>query len=301
MRKRQLVPLEINLFKRLQEMEDALATDLELSTISKDIAYYISDLYSKVVVDGKTQNRKLLERIDFQEAMSLRNTAEELKRRLNRPEFEPLLNDYPLNILNFDQLNRVGACKAFMTLEELETACMVMDVLDKHWESWLDELTDITLMYFEMDGFVRSLEPKLVDDWRLSLCRNHIIEGVEASNRTIQSIIRGQLLNATQQEVNAYLANKESYIDRSALFTGNTMMTEAGIMDIIGGYVETFHSVTVKDEKTCKTCQAIEEEQTADPVPMDEYAPGVTAPPFHAFCRRYIEVNWKEGNEDDSD
>ena len=294
MRKRKLVPLEINLYKRLQETEDALADALELSTVSKSIPYYISDLYSKVVVDGKTQNRKLLEHIDIQEALSLRNTAEELKRRLSNPEFEPILNDYPLNIQRFDQLNRVGACKAYMSMEELKTACMVIDVLDNHWRDWLDELADVTLMYFELGSLAKALEPHLMDDWRLALCRNHVIEGVEASNRTIQSIIRGQLLNATQQEVDAYLANKESYIDRSALFTGNTMVTESGIMDIIGDYVDAFHSVTVKDDKTCKTCREIEEEQTADPVPMDEYAPGVTAPPFHSFCRCYIEVIWKD-------
>lgn len=294
MRKRSLIPLEINLFKRLQEMEDALAENLELSTISRSIPYYIADLYSKVVVDGKLKNNKLLERIDIQEAISLRNTAEELKRRLNSPEMEPILNDYPLNIVRFDQLNRVGACKAYMTMEELKTACMVMDVLDRHWQSWLDEMTDVALMYFEMGNLVRALEPHLVDDWRLSLCRNHVIEGVEASNRAIQSIIRGQLLAATQQEVAAYLTAKESFIDRSALFTGNTMMTESALMDIIGDYVEAFHSVTVKDNKTCKTCTEIEEDQLDNPVPMEDYSPGITAPPFHAFCRCYIEVIWKD-------
>lgn len=295
MRKRQLVPLEINLFKRLQETEDALTQDLELSTISSSIPYYISDLYSKVVVDGKPTSRKLLERISIQEALSLRNTATELKRRLSRPEFEPLMNDYPLNIQQFDQLNRVGACKAFMTMEELKTACMVMDVLHNHWKDWLDEMTDVTLMYFEMGNLVKALEPHLMDDWQLSLCRNHVIEGVESATRTIQAIMRGQSLELTQQEVNAYLTRKESYIDRSALFTGNTMVTEYGIMDIIWDYVDAFHSVTVKDDKTCQTCRDIEEEQNAEPVPMEEYAPGVTAPPFHEFCRCYIEVIWKEG------
>lgn len=301
MRKRQLVPLEINLFKQLQDTEDALAQDLELSTISSSIPYYISDLYSKVVSDGKPQSRKLLERIDIQEALSLRNTAEELKRRLNSPEFEPLLNDYPLNIQRFDQLNRVGACKAYMTMEELKTACMVMDVLDRHWRDWLDELADVTLMYFEVKDFVRALTPHTVDGWRLSLCRNHVIEGVEAATRTIQAVIRGQSLEATQQEVNAYLTRKESFIDRSTLFTGNTMVTEYGIMDIIGDYVDAFHSVTVKDDKTCQTCRDIEEEQNAEPVPIEEYSPGVTAPPFHDFCRCYIEVIWKEGNDDGED
>lgn len=103
----------------------------------------------------------------------------------------------------------------------------------------------------------------------------------ELENRLTQSIIRGQ----SPQKVIKELAERFNVSKSKA---GRLVMTESAFFasaaqrDAFNDLdVERYEVLATLDSRTSETCRRMD----GQIIPMSEYKPGVTAPPFHVYCR----------------
>lgn len=103
----------------------------------------------------------------------------------------------------------------------------------------------------------------------------------ELENRLTQSIIRGQ----SPQKVIKELAERFNVSKSKA---GRLVMTESAFFasaaqrDAFNDLdVERYEVLATLDSRTSETCRRMD----GQVIPMSEYKPGVTAPPFHVYCR----------------
>lgn len=121
-----------------------------------------------------------------------------------------------------------------------------------------------------------------------------------------QATIRGESLNNV-------IAKISKQFDVSTKKAGRLVMTESAFFASAGQQqaykdldVERYEIVSALDQRTSAICRELD----GKVLPMSDYAPGVTAPPFHAWCRTvtvpYFDDNYGEraasrGNSSDPD
>lgn len=103
----------------------------------------------------------------------------------------------------------------------------------------------------------------------------------ELENRLTQSIIRGQ----SPKKVIAELAERFNVNKSRAgalVMTESAFFASASQRDAFNDLdVEKYEILATLDSRTSETCRVMDGEV----IPMSEYKPGVTAPPFHVRCR----------------
>jgi hypothetical protein len=295
MNKKPFMDLLRTLFNRVEKTETALAEKLVEAGANPTLVSFVYELYNTATdKDGKPRYRYLTQRVDKKTANALKTRRDELAEKLSGEEYAEVLTAFPLTVTKFDQLNRINATKAYYALEELASAMREAEIMQAHFDEWADTVFALTEAYFKVHG--RSFKRAVTDwyAWRNSMYIQRLKVGQEAAEKLAQGIIRQQAVEITAEEIETYLDRRERAIDSRIYFTEDTEITEAVAVEIMKPYVTAFYTVTVKDGRTCAECLAIEREQATDPVPIDAYEPGVTAPPFHPHCRCYIEFIWKE-------
>lgn len=121
-----------------------------------------------------------------------------------------------------------------------------------------------------------------------------------------QATIRGESLNNV-------IAKISKQFDVSTKNAGRLVMTESAFFASAGQQqafkeldVERYEIVSALDHRTSAICRQLD----GKVLPMSDYAPGITAPPFHAWCRTvtvpYFDDNYGEravsrGNNSDPD
>ena len=279
--------LERALFEELVKQENKLL--LKLVDLRVDPLYVtaVQSLYHYAMDnDGKLKYSRLLQKIDRNTAKSLQNMQEELLNGLAGDEYAEVRGEYPLTVTAFDQLNRIDAVKAIYGMTDLKMAMREAVLIREHFEMWADTVFAMVESYFDLKRISKvavkhNFEPQLYHQ-RLSV-------GLEAGKRACLDVLRAMPVDRAIDDVEAYIAKKDKRVTDRIVFTEGTTVTEETSVEAVKHRVQAFHTVCVKDGKTCADCKAIEAEQEANPVPIEQYVPGVTAPPFHAYCRCWID------------
>ena len=290
MNKKSFVTLEKVLFERLADKEEKLMDELVSLRANPDLVSFIYSLYNQATdFNGKVNYNKLMARVDARTADYLTNRAVELTEQLNTPELQPVLAEYPFTVLRFDVLNKIEASSAYYAMEELAMAIKEAQVIQAHFEEWADTVFAMVETYFGLRGL--NFNPPS-SEWQCEFLEQRVKLGAEVGYNIGKGILRNQTADQTIDQVSYDLGRKEQSITNRVLFTENTRITEQTAVDVVEPFVLGFRTVCVKDNKTCIECKDIERSQQSNPVPIEDYQPTVTAPPFHPYCRCYIEFLW---------
>lgn len=281
------IDLERALFAQLVELENKLL--LKLVDLRVDPLYVtaIQSIYQYALdKDGNLKYSRLLQKIDRNTAKSLQTMQEELLEKLDGDEFAEVRGEYPLSVMDFDQLNRIDAVKAIYGMADLKTAMRESVLIREHFEMWADTVFAMVETYY---GIKSLSKIKVQHDFEPQLYHQRLTAGLDAGKRASLDLLRAMPVDKAIDDVTGYLAKKDKQVTDRIVFTEGTTVTEEVAVEAIKDRVQAFRSISVKDGKTCADCKAIETEQEANPVPIDNYMPGVTAPPFHPYCRCWID------------
>lgn len=103
----------------------------------------------------------------------------------------------------------------------------------------------------------------------------------ELENRLTQSIIRGQSPQKVIKEIAERFNVSKSKAGRLVM-TESAFFASAAQRDAFNDLdVERYEVLATLDSRTSETCRRMD----GQVIPMSEYKPGVTAPPFHVYCR----------------
>lgn len=119
----------------------------------------------------------------------------------------------------------------------------------------------------------------------------------ELENRLTQSIIRGQ----SPRQVIAEIAQRMEVSKHQAgrlIMTESAFFASAAQKDAFKDLnVEKYEIVATLDSRTSETCRNLD----GKVIPMKDFKPGITAPPFHVFCRTttvpYFDDEFTAGEE----
>ena len=281
--------LEQALFEELVKKESKLSEELMKLREDPLFSSYVYELYGMAIdKDGNVKYSKLMQKIDRKTAQSLKNMQEELLQQLDGDEFAEVRGEYPLSVMEFDQLNRIDAMKALYGMTDLKIAMKEAAILKEHFEAWADTVFAMVETYF---GLKRLSKVALVHSFEPSMYHQRLTAGLEAGKRLSMDVLRAMPVEKAVEDVTRYVAKKDKQITDRIMFTEGTTVTESTAVEAMRHHIKTFHTVCVKDGKTCADCKAIEREQEANPCPVENYEPGITAPPFHVYCRCWIEFD----------
>lgn len=190
-----------------------------------------------------------------------------------------------------------------------------LDAVDKMARKILTE--DYYKSIFEIQkGFNVGFDVGQIDERKLNLLVNKpwATDGKNFSNRIWER--KRQMVSELQQELTRTLIqgkspdeaikHMEAFVQGKVKNTKNAaarlVMTEQAYFHSVAQKeafkeldVEEFEIVATLDSHTSKICQQMDGHH----FPMDEYSPGVTAPPFHVYCRSvtcpYFDDEWSIG------
>ena len=279
--------LERALFEQLADMENKLLPKLTELRADPIIASFVHELYSYAMdKDGNVKYSRLLQKIDRTTANALQNMQQELLEELADDVYAEVRGEYPLSVTAFDQLNRIDAVKAIYGMTDLKMAMREAKLIREHFDVWADTVFAMVESYYD----IKSLSKISVQhNFEPQLYHQRLTAGLEAGKRLSLDVLRAMPVERAVEDITRYMEKKDKQVTDRIVFTEGTTVTEEVAVEVVKPRVKAFHTVSVKDGKTCADCKAIEAEQAANPVPIENYAPGVTAPPFHPYCRCWID------------
>ena len=283
MKKRPVEPILWRQYRRLEKDEKKLRADLAVlyKVHEGRISNVITNTYNFVAIDGKPKHAMLMRRIPSQEAALLKQQI----KRLN-----------PAAPLKFDNINRLDATRLGLTIAELELAAEEERLIISHlrhnveecwnaFEDWLD--------YYNV-AMTTAVISAIVKDKRYpiheTIIKNHRNLAENTTKRLEEVIVRGMPMKDAIPFVSEYVTRREQHGSDTLLYYEGTRTTVDTLEEVVKDIADYFRTVCIHDGKTCEKCKDIEKEQEFEPVPIDDFEAGVTAPPFHPYCRCGIEV-----------
>lgn len=124
-----------------------------------------------------------------------------------------------------------------------------------------------------------------------TLQNNHGAIADRVSLQIWQSRAQGKDAITIANEAAAYMRKTTREAFSAVEYYEDTRIASEVAMEALEGVGEEyFRTRCIHDGKACQTCLRIEEEQETNPVRLSEKAIGKNAPPFHPYCRCWIEV-----------
>lgn len=299
MKKRSVEPVLKRQYKSLHKSETKLQKQLARlhKAHTADIAAIITTAYIAASVGDKLSHAALLDRISPAEAARLARDTKRL--RGEAPDTEA----FPFSVLHFDRLNRLDGIRASLILSEYNLAAeeerLIMAHLQRHselswqaFESWLDYHA-APMTAAAIAAILRDKQYPVSD----TIYRNHRSTAEQTIKKIEQNIIRGNSDSEAIKDITAYVSRREKARSDSVIFYEGTRVTIETLGAVTRNIADYFRSITIKDGKACQTCKDIEVEQIKNPIPINDMVAGVTAPPFHNYCRCGIEVIYRDDNK----
>ena len=253
----------------------------------RDIAL---SLYHDCMNGDKLDYSKLFRKISKQKAYELKYKTDMMRTKTDTVSF-------PFSVTRFDQLNRLEASKAEIIINELDQAnelnSLFMLYLIDHFYT---TMTDIAKAINVVVNDDRKNAEKKVDNKsypiKISFEEQHYNTASKTAQMLQQCITRGDDAEKAVSLITEYATKRDKNADDRLIYTEDTRATCDAVFEVVEPYIEAFMTVGVHDGKQCEQCKGIEKEQAINPVPVKQYEPGITAPPFHPYCRCGIEVIW---------
>lgn len=296
MKRKDINPLLMEQYERLQAEEKRarkLLGQLYKSSSAR-IRTIAASLFHDCTTGEHVNHAALFRTIKPAQAMDLQRQTAQARRVYG----DMAAADFPFTVTRFDRLNRLDAARAQLILNELDTAAEIDSMLYIHIHAHVMMTMAATIGYLELQDF--KMTEKMADaatrnDERPVICslyEQHRAAGEREATLLQQAMTRGEDADKAAALVTDYAEKRaQSNTDR-LMFTEDTRATAEAVREVVKDYVEAFYTVCIHDDKTCSTCTGIAAEQQMDPVPIEDFKPGITAPPFHPWCRCGIEVVW---------
>lgn len=257
-------------------------------------------IYDGATVNGATSHAALMRRIDGRDAVRLALRVRRLRGSV------PDADTFPFNVARFDRLNKLDGARAELALMEYELAAEEYAVIMAHlrkqaeetWlaiEEWYDYMHLAAYTAANIDAILTDTQYPI----RSTLYHDHAALADKTAKRIQEAIVRGDSPSTAARSIAQYVEGRERHNSDAVLFYEGTRTVTEAVREALGDNVTAYRSVTIHDAKACELCRAIEAEQAANPVPVDDFVAGINAPPFHPYCRCYIEV--AEYDEDTQD
>jgi SPP1 gp7 family putative phage head morphogenesis protein len=290
-------------FNLLQESQlnkaDQTVADLErvynraIASVERDMR----DWYARFAVNNEidlTEAKKLLKSADLSE---FKWTLDEYNRAAKASAFDTKYIKQLENASAKVHISRLEALEiqlrqkveALHTMREDTLETLSRDIFEERYYKSAYE----TQLGLNIGWDVAKLNDKLIDTvinkpWapdginfskRIWRDRDRLVEKLHTE--MTQMIIRGEAPDRVINEISKSFNTSKNVAGRLVM-TESAFFASAGqekAFDDLG--VEEFEIVATLDRKTSDLCQSLD----GKVVPMKDYAPGVTAPPFHSWCR----------------
>lgn len=290
-------------FNLLQESQlnkaDQTVADLErvynraIASVERDMR----DWYARFAVNNEidlTEAQKLLKGADLSE---FKWTLDEYTRAAKASAFDTKYIKQLENASAKVHISRLEALEiqlrqkveALHTMREDTLETLSRDIFEERYYKSAYE----TQLGLNIGWDVAKLNDKLIDTvinkpWapdginfskRIWRDRDRLVEKLHTE--MTQMIIRGEAPDRVINEISKSFNTSKNVAGRLVM-TESAFFASAGqekAFDDLG--VEEFEIVATLDRKTSDLCQSLD----GKVVPMKDYAPGVTAPPFHSWCR----------------
>lgn len=297
MEKKSLNPIMRRAYRNLERREKQ--TLKKLSDITQGHSYntegIVLSAYNAVTDGDRVDYSRLKQKVDKQTAHAVETNARNIL-KMCFPDYDPFRD------LNFDELNREQSVYVEFATANLQNAARVRTTVNNHLH---DYIADTLPMFEEYLDLVRLKANDLalavqdiaqnkkypIDD---TVFNNAIQLAVAQQTRVLQLITRGVKADDAVNEIKAYTEKKDSTDGARLLTTEGTRATVETAKEVVEPYAKAFYSETVGDGKVCKVCDEIADNQEANPVPIEDFISGETAPPFHTNCRCSVEVIWSD-------
>lgn len=287
MKKRPIQPILKRRFRRLEK--DEAKTRKALLSLYKahavDIASFVHAAYLTARDGDRLRHANLMKRIDSNEATKLRRDG--AKQGV---------------VLKFDALNKMEGIEAGLLIAEYAIAEEEQRLLTAHLKQNIEDTWEEVEEYLEYyyATMTAAALAVLLSDERYPIAKtlrgNHKHLAEMTARRIEQNIVRGMNESDAVKDVVDYVTRRERSNSDSVLYYEGTRTTNETVRAVVDDIADYFYTVCVNDNKTCKQCKEIEAEQAYFPVPLTDYEAGITAPPFHPYCRCGIEVIYHDAD-----
>lgn len=299
MKKKKIRPFLSNQYGRLEKEEAQLRKDIQILNESNTerISKLITDVVSHCIANGKVDYSKLFKRISRQKIAEIRRHTKAVSKKFDS---NLIANAYPFTIAKFDQLNVLNAFTAEIILNQLDFASDCKDLINEHLEKHIIDVYTAIDEYLDLYDMMTAaaIVAMVIDNKKypteIALFRSNMRIADRIAEQTKQAIIRGEEIHKTLNTIQTYAEKQSRSATDSVIFTEGTRTTVDTTFDTLRPYIIAFKSVAVHDKKTCKYCEQMEADQENNPVDIEYFEEGVTAPPFHPYCRCGFEVIWND-------
>lgn len=299
MKKKPLAPVLKERYTALEKSEANLRRDLKTvyAANAASIAEIVAVLYQDCTKGDKIRYANLFTSISKQQAAKLEQQTEHYRRVYG----DYCAADFPFTVSKFDRLNRLDAAKAELILNELEagdrTNDLLMSMLRYHVVATMAATAAaIAVKYSATDEAIESVVRNKQYPILKSLYEQHRAAGEREATLLKESLTRGEQPEKAAKSLTEYAEKRAKNSTDKLMYTEDTRATVEAVADVVKDYMPYFATVTVGDGKVCDHCEQIAAAQAADPVPFSAFQTGVTAPPFHPWCRCGIEgIYLKQG------
>lgn len=275
-------------YRTLQSTERTLQKALR--NLFEEESVELSDIvdveYLYCTEDGLLQFARLSDRISKSEAKRLKSDVAKIKKSF------PNAKDFPFSKIRFDKLNRLQALEARVIVSELRTAVQERNLIVSHLMKQSKRVLDDILDEYEIDRKIDA--DRIAEDKKrpilTSVYNNHYTEAKKIATKIENAIMRKDTLKKATKAVVDYSVSTSLKNAMKIVFTGGTRVTTEATGEALKDTDLKYYSVFVDDNKACEFCIEISKKQKKKPVPFKEMATGVNAPPYHPYCRCYIEI-----------
>ena len=296
MTKKKIIPFLDKQYRKLSKSEKDAQKRLLLinDALCAFISVIVKDAYLRCQVNGKTDFSRLFHRIS---QVDIRDLKSRIRRARMLYGDGIRDDDFPFSLTKFDRLNRLDLYRAQIIVACVEAGADQRKVIYDHLLDYSYLLVTELATYIGVTAVVagRISDDAVKTDGQInkSIYNNMLNTAASASINMQQALTRGDSLeNATKMVADVVGRKTKRDTDR-LLFTEGTRTTNEAVKQVVEPYAKYFYCVPVLDNKTCQVCIDISEEQKKNPVPMEDFVVGVTAPPFHPWCRCRFEVIFK--------
>lgn len=288
--------LNENLLNKAEDYEQHFI--ISYQNAINEIQKEINNFYSRFAKDNKISYLEAKKRLSLKERSQFRMDIDEY---IKKAQQHGLSNEWIKTLNNAATTSQIDRLESLQIQMRQQIELLEKDKVDtlKTIASEIYEEGYYRAIYELQKGMgigqafsildTKAIEKVLSKPWTIDgkTFSDRIWEDKHALLNSLQTTFTQGIISGTSPEKIVNSIVKKMGSNRSA--TWRLVLTESAAFASSAQYdsykeldVEFFDVLVTLDEKTCETCSGHER---AGPLPISEYSVGVTAPPFHPWCR----------------
>jgi hypothetical protein len=205
-----------------------------------------------------------------------------------------------LELPRIDELHRMTRAEALRTelrIGQARQAKAAGEVVEANLAGMAGELWETLSEHFSLS--VKAIPPDVlkavISDEAYpifdTLRHSHTVIADRASTMVWQGLAQGKpLLNIVNQVSDYMRRTTKQAFDIVSYYEDTRVSAAVAVACLAEAGIDHFRTRCMHDGKACEVCLAIEEEQASNPPAISEAVPGMNCPPFHPWCRCWVDI-----------